>query len=66
MSFKCILTPHYRIPPPILSILVGRLPQVSTIIEDVTEEATTAETIKLDETADDQGAIINSILHALF
>ncbi|KAI7849297.1 Rab3 GTPase-activating protein regulatory subunit N-terminus-domain-containing protein [Circinella umbellata] len=54
MSFKCILTPHYRIPPPILSILVGRLPQVSTIIEDVTEEATTAETIKLDETADDQ------------
>ncbi|KAI9277015.1 Rab3 GTPase-activating protein regulatory subunit N-terminus-domain-containing protein [Phascolomyces articulosus] len=55
MSYKCILAPHYRIPPPILSILVGRLPQVSTIIEDVTEEAAAAESIKLDESADDQG-----------
>ena len=55
MSFKCVLAPNYRIPPPILSILVGRLPQVSTIIEDVTEEATIAGTIKLDETTDDQG-----------
>ncbi|KAI8361824.1 Rab3 GTPase-activating protein regulatory subunit N-terminus-domain-containing protein [Choanephora cucurbitarum] len=35
---KSILEPHYRIPQPILSILVGNLPQVSSAIEDVTDE----------------------------
>lgn len=42
MSYKCVLTPHHRIPKPILSILVGRLPQVSTTIEDVTDDAVAA------------------------
>ncbi|KAI8384443.1 Rab3 GTPase-activating protein regulatory subunit N-terminus-domain-containing protein [Radiomyces spectabilis] len=30
MKLKCKLESHHRIPPPVLSILVGRLPQVST------------------------------------
>lgn len=42
MPFKSVLTPHHSIPPPILAILVGRLPQVSTTIQDVAEEAAAA------------------------
>lgn len=30
---------HYRIPPPVLMILMGNLPQVSSSIEDVTDES---------------------------
>ncbi|CAO0790193.1 unnamed protein product [Mucor circinelloides] len=37
---KCILDAHYRIPPPILMILMGNVPQVSSSIEDVTDEST--------------------------
>lgn len=36
---KCVLEAHYRIPPPILMILMGNLPQVSSSIEDVTDES---------------------------
>ncbi|KAI7891097.1 Rab3 GTPase-activating protein regulatory subunit N-terminus-domain-containing protein [Mucor mucedo] len=35
---KCLLEEHYKIPFPILSILVGNLPQVSSAIKDVTDE----------------------------
>lgn len=38
-KIKCVLEPHYRIPPPILMILMGNLPQVSSSIEDVTDES---------------------------
>lgn len=37
---KCILDAHYRIPPPILMILMGNVPQASSSIEDVTDEST--------------------------
>lgn len=37
---KCILDAHYRIPPPILMILMGNVPPASSSIEDVTDEST--------------------------
>jgi hypothetical protein len=37
---KCILDAHYRIPPPILMILMGNVPPASNSIEDVTDEST--------------------------
>lgn len=36
---KCVLEAHFRIPPPVLMILMGNLPQVSSPIEDVTDES---------------------------
>jgi hypothetical protein len=39
-KLKCVLESHYKIPLPILQILMGNLPQVSSSIEDVTEEET--------------------------
>ncbi|GAA5811393.1 hypothetical protein MFLAVUS_004828 [Mucor flavus] len=38
-KIKCVLEAHYRIPPPVLMILMGNLPQVSSSIEDVTDES---------------------------
>jgi hypothetical protein len=38
-KIKCVLEAHYRIPSPILMILMGNLPQVSSSIEDVTDES---------------------------
>jgi hypothetical protein len=38
-KIKCILEAHYRIPSPVLMILMGNLPQVSSSIEDVTDES---------------------------
>ncbi|KAI8643791.1 Rab3 GTPase-activating protein regulatory subunit N-terminus-domain-containing protein [Parasitella parasitica] len=50
---KCILDAHYRIPPPILMILMGNVPQASSSIEDVTdesaEESQTTKTAKEDD-----------------
>lgn len=37
-KLKCLLEEHYKIPIPILSILMGNLPQVSSTIKDVTDE----------------------------
>lgn len=37
-KLKCVLDEHYRIPSPILLILMGNLPQASSSIEDVTDE----------------------------
>jgi hypothetical protein len=36
---KCILEAHYRIPSPVLMILMGNMPQASSSIEDVTDES---------------------------
>lgn len=62
MSFKCVLAPHYCIPTPILSILVGRLPRVATTIEDVGAEAAAAEleSMKLEGAKDEQGESLSS------
>lgn len=38
-KIKCVLEAHYRIPPPVLMILMGNLPQVSSSIEDITDES---------------------------
>ena len=44
---KAVLEAHYRIPPPILMILMGNIPQASSSIEDVTDEtADDSQTIK--------------------
>ncbi|CEG81763.1 hypothetical protein RMATCC62417_15922 [Rhizopus microsporus] len=37
-KIKCILESHHKIPIPILEILVGNLPQVSSTIKEVVEE----------------------------
>ncbi|RUS12843.1 hypothetical protein BC937DRAFT_86885 [Endogone sp. FLAS-F59071] len=44
LNFKCLLQPHSNIPPPVLAILVGRLPTAVTppiqdgVIEETNEE----------------------------
>lgn len=44
LNFKCLLQPHSNIPPPVLAILVGRLPTaVTPPIQDGAIEATNEE-----------------------
>lgn len=56
-KFKCVLAPHHNIPQPILSILVGRIPKVSTVIQDVSEQTTGDESKLDDDNKDDQGRV---------
>ncbi|KAI7886753.1 hypothetical protein K492DRAFT_189853 [Lichtheimia hyalospora FSU 10163] len=58
-NFKCVLAPHHNIPQPILSILVGRIPKVSTVIQDVSEQPTGDESKLDDDNKDDQGRCIS-------
>ncbi|ORZ14594.1 Rab3 GTPase-activating protein regulatory subunit N-terminus-domain-containing protein [Absidia repens] len=62
MTFKCRLEHHYRIPTPVLSILVGKLPKntttsppitsTPTVVEDVTEHLASEENLKLSSQTD--------------
>ncbi|CAO3590725.1 unnamed protein product [Absidia cylindrospora] len=62
MTFKCRLEHHYRIPTPVLSILVGKLPKnttttppitsTPTVVEDVTEQLASEENLKLSSQTD--------------
>ena len=65
-NFKCVLAPHHNIPQPILSILVGRIPKVSTVIQDVSEQSTADESKLDDDNKDDQGRVKPHLLLLLF
>lgn len=59
MTLKCTLQPTCAIPTPVLSILFGRIPQVSTVVKDISEDPSQEAKIRDDDESkpskDDEG-----------
>ncbi|KAM3588989.1 hypothetical protein VKS41_001419 [Umbelopsis sp. WA50703] len=53
MQLKCTLQPTCAIPTPILSILFGRIPQVSTVVKDISEDPSQESKIADDDDEDE-------------
>lgn len=70
MPFKCTLQPTCAIPTPVLSILFGRIPQVSTVVKDISEDPLQEHKIRDDDESkpmrEDEGRACSSSLYHSF
>lgn len=64
MQLKCTLQPTCAIPTPVLSILFGRIPQVSTVVKDISadplQESKIRDEDELKAAKDDEGIACRS------